>query len=50
MSGLGKVQHDEFAMASGEMDRSEFTVFLATIFRNLTSHSVEGSVHYVRTD
>lgn len=50
VSGLGKVQHDEFAMASGEMDRTEFTAFLATIFQNLTAHSVEGSVHYVCMD
>lgn len=50
VSGLGKVQHDEFAMASGEMDRAEFTAFLATIFRNLTAYSADGSVHYVCMD
>ena len=26
--GLGKVQHAEFAMASGEMSKAEFTTFL----------------------
>ena len=28
VSGLGAVKHREFAMASGEMDRAEFTAFL----------------------
>ncbi len=44
--GLGKVQHREFAMASGEMSRVEFTGFLTTIFKNLADFSVDGSIHY----
>jgi 16S rRNA G966 N2-methylase RsmD len=28
VSGLGKIQHREFAMASGEMTRAEFVTFL----------------------
>jgi len=30
VSGLGKVRHAEFAMASGEMSEAEFTAFLST--------------------
>ena len=32
MSGLGKVKHREFAIASGEMSPQEFTEFLETAF------------------
>jgi hypothetical protein len=34
VSGLGKVTHREFAMATGEMSEDEFTAFLAIVFRN----------------
>lgn len=50
VSGLGKARHAEFAMASGEMDRVQFTQFLATSFRNLVHHSVDGSIHYICMD
>ncbi|MGA9795919.1 MAG: DNA methyltransferase [Rhizomicrobium sp.] len=50
VSGLGKIQHAEFAMASGEMSPAEFTAFLQTIFRNLAGHSVEDSIHYICMD
>lgn len=50
VSGLGKVRHKEFAMASGEMNRLEFTQFLATAFQNLADHSVEGAIHYICMD
>lgn len=50
VSGLGKVKHEEFAMASGEMSQQEFTNFLNTIFKNLMDHSVEGSIHYICMD
>ena len=33
--GNGKIQHKEFAMASGEMSSEEFTGFLGAIFNNL---------------
>ncbi len=46
VSGLGKVQHREFAMASGEMTEAAFTAFLATVFTHLASFSVKGSIHY----
>ena len=38
VSGLGKVRHEEFAMASGEMSPQEFTAFLSRAFANLAAH------------
>lgn len=46
VSGLGKIQHREFAMASGEMTEDEFTAFLITVFMLLARFSVDGSIHY----
>lgn len=46
----GKIQHREFAMASGEMNQSEFTAFLAAAFKNLADHSIEGSIHFLCMD
>ena len=48
--GLGKVQHDEFVMASGEMSEAEFTAFLTKVTRNLASFSAEGSIHFICMD
>jgi len=50
VSGLGKIQHREFAMASGEMSADEFTVFLTAVFRNLADHSRDGAIHFVCMD
>ena len=50
VSGLGKNQHEEFAMASGEMDRAQFTRFLRSVFENLCRFSTEGSLHYICMD
>ena len=50
VSGLGSVKHREFAMASGEMTTSEFARFLSDVFANLTSHSIDGSVHFICMD
>ncbi|SHG22257.1 DNA modification methylase [Kaistia soli DSM 19436] len=46
VSGLGKVQHREFAMASGEMSPEAFTDFLTTVFRHLAAVSIDGAIHY----
>ncbi|APE44435.1 DNA methylase N-4 [Sulfitobacter alexandrii] len=46
----GKTQHREFAMASGEMSREEFTVFLSAALRNLADHSLDGSIHFLCMD
>lgn len=43
--GKGAIHHREFAMASGEMSKDEFTDFLATAFRHLAAHSTDGSIH-----
>lgn len=50
VSGLGKIRHREFAMASGEMTRDEFTGFLETAFRNMVDHSLDGSIHFICMD
>jgi DNA modification methylase len=50
VSGLGKAQHREFAMASGEMNRREFTNFLQRALTNLAKFSVDGSIHFVCMD
>jgi DNA modification methylase len=49
-SGLGAIHHRSFPMASGEMDRTEFTAFLGRACRNLAAFSVDGSLHYLCMD
>lgn len=46
VSGLGSVQHREFAMASGEMTSDQFTAFLTTVFGHLADFSVDGAIHF----
>jgi DNA modification methylase len=48
--GLGAIHHRPFPMATGEMDRAEFTAFLAKAFQNLAAFSVNGSLHYLCMD
>jgi DNA modification methylase len=48
--GSGKVKHDEFAMASGEMTKEEFTNFLSNAFTNIKNYSKDGSIHYLCMD
>ncbi|MES2495987.1 MAG: DNA methyltransferase [Pseudomonadota bacterium] len=50
VSGLGKVQHSEFVMGSGEMSTQEFESFLRTIFEHLIAFSIAGSIHGVCMD
>jgi len=50
ISGLGKVKHREFAMASGEMSRREYTNFLQTTCGHLVDFSSNGSIHFLCTD
>ena len=50
VSGLGKVRHREFAMASGEMTEAEFTAFLGTLFANMVAVSADGTIHFVCID
>jgi DNA modification methylase len=49
-SGLGAIHHRPFPMASGEMDRAQFTSFLTQTCRNLVASSVAGSLHYICMD
>jgi DNA modification methylase len=46
VSGLGKIHHRNFMMASGELSAAEFTVFLTKVFTALARHSVAGSLHF----
>jgi DNA modification methylase len=50
VSGLGKVKHREFAMASGELSSSEFIEFLKTAFIHLVASSTNGSIHFICID
>lgn len=44
VSGLGKVKHAEFAMASGEMSALQFREFLAANLKALSPHLVDGAI------
>lgn len=46
VSGLGRIKHDEFEMASGEMTPEEFTAFITTVMTLARDASVDGSIHY----
>ncbi|MFK8036132.1 MAG: site-specific DNA-methyltransferase [Hyphomicrobiales bacterium] len=50
VGGLGKTKHREFAMASGEMSKDQFTHFLEQAFKNLNKNSVDGSIHFICMD
>lgn len=50
VSGLGKACHREFAMASGEMSRAEFTAFLTTSLGLMARFSRDGAIHFVCMD
>ena len=46
VSGLGRVRHGDFPMASGEMSCEEYTSFLTTTFSLQAEFSRDGAVHY----
>ena len=48
--GLGKIKHDEFAMASGEMTEAEFAEFISGFMQHLVKFSSDGSLHYIFMD
>lgn len=50
VSGKGRIQHREFAMASGEMSEVEFTEFLKLTLGNAAAVSRDGAVHFVCAD
>ena len=44
--GAGAIKHKEFAMASGEMTKTEFIKFLSTNFTLCKQYSTDRSLHY----
>ncbi len=48
--GSGRIKHDAFVMASGDMTAAEFTAFLGQALSNLAAYSVDGSIHFVCMD
>lgn len=50
VGGLGKHQHKEFAMASGELSGEEFKQFLYNSLFPLAQVSSEGALHYICMD
>ena len=50
ISGLGKIRHREFHSAAGEMDRDQFTTFLADVFRQMARNLEGGSLAYICMD
>ncbi len=49
-TGLGKIRHMDFKMATGEMNEDEFIDYLTRACGLLAAHSVEGSLHFVCMD
>ena len=50
VSGLGRVKHAEFAMASGERSEAEFVAFLETTLGHHAASCTEGAIHFVCMD
>ena len=48
--GRGRIKHQEFAMASGEMSSPDFLAFLERVLGLASSHSRNGAVHFVCMD
>jgi DNA modification methylase len=49
-SGLGAIHHRPFPMASGEMNKTEFTGFLAQACQSLAAFSSGGALHFICMD
>jgi DNA modification methylase len=50
VSGLGRVTHREFAMASGEMTDEEFAEFLLATMKRICAHTTPGALIYTCMD
>ena len=50
VSGLGRIQHRDFVMASGDMSEAEFALFLGRVCALFARHSKDGSLHYLFID
>jgi len=50
VTGLGRIKHREFALASGEMDETAFTAFLRDSLEAAASQLMDGAIAYVCMD
>jgi DNA modification methylase len=50
VTGLGRVRHREFAMASGEMTEDEYTAFLTGVLEQTRDCSADGAIAFVCMD
>src|SRR6476646_861724 len=50
IGGRGKIQHPEFAFASGEMQPAQYREFLSQTLGNGAHVSAAGAVHFASTD
>jgi DNA modification methylase len=50
VSGLGKIQHREFAMAAGEMSKADFITFLTESLGTMAAVSKDGAIAFVCMD
>lgn len=50
VSGKGKVRHDNFALATGELSEAEFTLFLETSLGLAAARCRDGAIAYVCMD
>lgn len=50
VTGLGRIRHREFALASGEMDEAAFTEFLTDSLEAAASQLTDGAIAYVCMD
>jgi DNA modification methylase len=50
VSGKGRIEHREFAEASGEMTPAQFAKFLEDSLGLLAEHSKDGSIHFICMD
>jgi DNA modification methylase len=49
-SGLGRVHHREFAMASGEMSAPEYVSFLTRAYMLFANNSADGAINFICSD
>jgi DNA modification methylase len=50
VQGRGRIKHEEFAFASGEMSEHEYVEFLVESLGNVARVSLDGAVHYICHD
>lgn len=50
VTGLGKIKHEEFAMAAGEMTPNQFTKFLTAALGLAATNTADGAIHFICMD